>query len=185
LAASMQRGEGADGYGVRGVGATGGGCRPHINLPPSDLSRAISAIFWRHRNGTKWRALTAKFGPWRMGTQSFIRCARPGLWQRLLARARSRGPELGMAFLEDTSIRVVAIRQCCRVISGDVLATDTARSVRPGESLCPPPPCAEPVCCAIAPCRWPAWRLSQLVSPGACPTSAKPPTARLEPAQSG
>jgi transposase len=165
----MQGDDGADGYGVRGVGATGGGCRPHIKVSPSDLSRRISAIFWRHRNGTKWRALTAKFRPWRMVAQTFIRCSRPGLWQRLLARAQSRGEELGMAFLEDTSIWVVTIKQCCGVIADEVLDTDTARSVRPGKLLCPRPPCAEPVCRAIAPCRWVAWCLCRLVSPGPVP----------------
>jgi len=60
-----------------------------------------------------------------------------------------------------------------------ILDTDTARSVRPGKSLCPPPPCAEPVCRAIAPCRWLAWRLSRLVGPGPVPHLPRHPQRGL------
>ncbi|WP_110507743.1 transposase [Komagataeibacter oboediens] len=28
------------------------------------LRRTISAIFWRHQNGAKWRAIPDEFGPW-------------------------------------------------------------------------------------------------------------------------
>lgn len=80
-------------------------CRPHAKVPPSHLRRTISAIFWRHRNGAKWRALPAEFGPWWMAAQTFIRWSRLGVWERLLAMAQSRGVELGMVFLDGTSIR--------------------------------------------------------------------------------
>jgi transposase len=29
-------------------------CRPHAKVPPSHLRRAMSAIFWQHRNGAKF-----------------------------------------------------------------------------------------------------------------------------------
>jgi transposase len=80
-------------------------CRPHAKVPPSHLRRTISAIFWRHRNGAKWRALPAEYGPWWMAAQTFIRWSRLGVWERLLAMAQSRGIKLGMAFLDGTSIR--------------------------------------------------------------------------------
>ena len=80
-------------------------CRPPQKVPPSHLRRTISAIFWRHRNGAKWRALPAEFGPWWMAAQTFIRWSRLGVWERLLAMAQSRGIKLGMAFLDGTSIR--------------------------------------------------------------------------------
>ena len=80
-------------------------CRPHAKVPPSHLRRTISAIFWRHRNGAKWRALPEGYGPWWMAAQTFIRWSRLGVWERLLAMAQSRGVELGMAFLDGTSIR--------------------------------------------------------------------------------
>jgi transposase len=72
---------------------------------PSHLRRTISAILWRHPNGAKWRALPEEFGPWWMAAQTFIRWSRLGVWERLLAMAQARGVELGMAFLDGTSIR--------------------------------------------------------------------------------
>jgi transposase len=80
-------------------------CRPHAKVPPRDLRRTISAIFWRHGNGAKWRALPEEFGPWWMAAQIFIRWSRLGVWERLPAMAQARGVELGMAFLDGTSIR--------------------------------------------------------------------------------
>ncbi|WP_343898275.1 IS5 family transposase [Craurococcus roseus] len=80
-------------------------CRPRAKVPPSNLRRTTSAIFWRHQNGAKWRALPEEFGPWWMAAQTFIRWSRLGVWERLLAMAQSRGVELGMAFLDGTSIR--------------------------------------------------------------------------------
>ncbi len=81
-------------------------CRPPAKVPPSNLRRTIGAILWRHQNGAKWRALPEEFGPWWMAAQTFIRRSRLGVWERLLAMAQvRRGVELGMAFLDGTSIR--------------------------------------------------------------------------------
>ncbi len=80
-------------------------CRPPAKVPPSNLRRTISAILWRHQNGAKWRALPEGFGPWWMAAQTFIRWSRLGAWERMLAAAQERGVELGMAFLDGTSIR--------------------------------------------------------------------------------
>ncbi len=80
-------------------------CRPPAKVPPSNLRRTISAILWRHQNGAKWRALPGELGPWWMAAQTFIRWSRLGVWERLLAVAQARGVELGMAFLDGTSIR--------------------------------------------------------------------------------
>jgi transposase len=66
-------------------------CRPHAKVPPSNLRRTISAILWRHT--------------WWMAAQTFIRWSRLGVWQRLLALVQERGVELGMTFLDGTSIR--------------------------------------------------------------------------------
>ena len=43
-----------------------------------------------------------------MAAQTFIRWARLGLWERLLDLAKARGVELGMTFLDGTSIRAHA-----------------------------------------------------------------------------
>ena len=83
-------------------------CRPRAKVPPSNLRRTVEAIVWRCRNGAKWRAIPAELGPWWMAAQTFIRWARLGVWERLLEEAQARGVELGMAFLDGTSIRAHA-----------------------------------------------------------------------------
>src|SRR4028119_1237953 len=80
-------------------------CRPKGKTAPQDLRRTISAILWRHQNGAKWRSVPAELGPWSRAAQTFIRWARLGVWERLLGLAQDRGVELGMTFLDGTSIR--------------------------------------------------------------------------------
>src|SRR3954447_4108458 len=80
-------------------------CRPKGKTPPQDLRRTISAILWRHENGAKWRAIPAELGPWSRPAQMFIRWAHRGVWERLLLLAQERGVQLGMTFLDGTSIR--------------------------------------------------------------------------------
>ena len=80
-------------------------CRPHAKVPPRHLRRTISAILWRHANGAKWRSLPSELGPWWMAAQTFIRWSRLGVWERLLVLAQERGVQLGMTFLDGTSVR--------------------------------------------------------------------------------
>jgi transposase len=80
-------------------------CRPKSKTPPQDLRRTISAIVWRHENGAKGRAILADLGPWSRAAQTFIRWARLGVWERLLLLAQERGVQLGMTFLDGTSVR--------------------------------------------------------------------------------
>jgi len=80
-------------------------CRPKGKTPPQDLRRTISAILWRHQNGAKWRAIPEELGPWSRAAQMFIRWAHLGVWERLLLVAQGRGVQLGMTFLDGTSIR--------------------------------------------------------------------------------
>ena len=80
-------------------------CRPKGKTPPGDLRRTLSAIFWRHENGAKWRAIPADLGPWSRAAQTFLRWARLGVWEKLLLLAQERGVQLGMTFLDGTSIR--------------------------------------------------------------------------------
>ena len=80
-------------------------CRPKGKTPPQDLRRTISAVLWRHQNGAKWRAVPADLGPWWRAAQVFIRWARAGVWERLLALVQERGVKLGMVFLDGTSVR--------------------------------------------------------------------------------
>jgi len=80
-------------------------CRPKGKTPPQDLRRTLSAILWRHQNGAKWRAIPAELGPWSRAAQMFIRWAHLGVWERLLRLAQERSVQLGMTFLDGTSIR--------------------------------------------------------------------------------
>jgi transposase len=80
-------------------------CRPKGKTPPEDLRRTISAILWRHQNGARWRAVPNELGPWWRAAQIFIRWARAGAWERLLSLVQERGVQLGMVFLDGTSIR--------------------------------------------------------------------------------
>src|SRR3954447_8193416 len=80
-------------------------CRPKGKTQPKDLRRTLSAILWRHQNGAKWRAIPADLGPWSRAAQTFIRWARLGVWEKLLLLAQERGVQLGMTFLDGTSIR--------------------------------------------------------------------------------
>ena len=87
------------------AGAAGRGVPPEGQTPPQDLRRTLSAILWRHENGAKWRAVPEALGPWWRAAQTFIRWARLGVWERLLTVVQERGIELGMTFLDGTSIR--------------------------------------------------------------------------------
>ena len=69
-------------------------CRPRGKTEPVALRETIEAIVWRHQNGAKWRSVP-----------TFIRWSKLGVWDRLLERVQERGVELGMAFLDGTSIR--------------------------------------------------------------------------------
>jgi transposase len=80
-------------------------CRPKGKTPPQDLRRTISAILWRHQNGAKWRAIPTELGPWWRAAQVCIRWARAGVWERLLSLVQERGVQLGMVFLDGTSVR--------------------------------------------------------------------------------
>ena len=79
--------------------------RPHGKTPPKELRRTISAIFWRHQNGAKWRSIPSELGPWWLAAQLVIRWAKQGVWERLLDLVQQRGLALGMTFIDGTNIR--------------------------------------------------------------------------------
>ncbi len=79
--------------------------RPAAKVPSQCLQRTISAIMWRHDNGAKWRAVPNDLGPWWMAAQTFIRWSRLNVWERLLTLVQEQGVQLGMTFLDGTSIR--------------------------------------------------------------------------------
>jgi len=79
--------------------------RPKGKAPPHDLRRTVEAILWRHENGAKWRAVPVDLGPWWRAAQTFICWARLGVWERLLHLVQERMIQLGMTFLDGTSVR--------------------------------------------------------------------------------
>src|SRR5918911_1980936 len=84
--------------------------RPRGKTPHEDLRQTMEAILWRHDNGAKWRAIPAELGPWWRAAQTFIRWAKKGVWERLLALVQEHagGADLGMAFLDGTTVRAHA-----------------------------------------------------------------------------
>lgn len=41
--------------------------------PPLELRQTIAAIFWRHNNRAKWRAVPSELNPWWRAAQLFMR----------------------------------------------------------------------------------------------------------------
>ena len=80
--------------------------RPRGKTPPKELRRTISAILWRHRNGAKWRSISAGLRSWRRAARLFVRGARQGVREGLRDLVRQRGVALGMSFIDGTNIRV-------------------------------------------------------------------------------
>jgi len=80
-------------------------CRPHRKIQHHDLRRIVEAIIWRCRNGAKWRAVPAAYGPWWMAAQTFIRWGKHGVWERLLNLVQEKGLRLGLVFLDGSNIR--------------------------------------------------------------------------------
>jgi transposase len=84
--------------------------RPRGKTLHKDLRRTMEAIIWRHRSGAPWRDVPPELGEWINAAQTFIRWAKRGVWERLLelAQERAGGIDLGMAFLDGTTIRAHA-----------------------------------------------------------------------------
>jgi transposase len=74
--------------------------RPRGKTPPKELRRTLSAIFWRHQNGAKWRSIPSELGPWWLAAQLFIRWSKHGVWERLLEVAQQHDLALGMSFID-------------------------------------------------------------------------------------
>jgi transposase len=79
-------------------------CRPRGKTPPQDLRRTLDAILWRHENGAKWRRVPTELGPWWRAAQTFIR-GRVWVSGAPSQLVQVRGVQLGMTFLDGTSVR--------------------------------------------------------------------------------
>src|SRR5215212_4564365 len=79
----------------------GRGGQAAATRPAADARRhSLAPPQRRHLAG-----LPAGYGPWWRAAQLFVRWSRLGAWQRLLVLAQARGVELGLAFLDGSTIR--------------------------------------------------------------------------------
>jgi len=80
--------------------------RSGTGRPFVDERSTVEAVVWRLRNGARWRALPAEFGPWWRAAQLHHRWSRMGIWGRLLGLLREKGrPDLAEVLMDATSIR--------------------------------------------------------------------------------
>ena len=78
--------------------------RPSTKVPKRHLRRTVSAIVWWHDNGAKWRVVPAELGPWWDGRPDLhLLVAAWGLGAPADA-GQEQGVQLGMTFLDGTSI---------------------------------------------------------------------------------
>ena len=74
--------------------------------PMKDERRTVEAVVWRHRNGAKWRAVPAEFGPWARAAHLHIRWSELGVWERAFGYLRDGGhPDLMEVMLDGTVVR--------------------------------------------------------------------------------
>jgi transposase len=80
--------------------------RPGTGRPLEDERRTIEGVVWRLRNGARWRAVPAEYGPWWRPAQLHIRWSKAGVWERLFERLRDAGrPDVAEVFLDGTVVR--------------------------------------------------------------------------------
>lgn len=80
--------------------------RSGTGRPFVDERLTVEGVVWRLRNGARWRAMPAEYGPWWRVAQLHYRWSKMGIWARLFALLRDRGrPELAEVFLDGTSVR--------------------------------------------------------------------------------
>ena len=87
----------------------GHGTRRRSRLTRTTSYRDRTAVLWRIRNGARWRAIPAEFGPWHRAANLHKRWSDSGLWQRAFEHLRDQGkPDLAEIMLDGSSIRAHA-----------------------------------------------------------------------------
>src|SRR3954451_8532985 len=80
--------------------------RPGTGRPLGDERRTVEGVVWRLRNGARWRAVPAEYGPWWRPAQLHIRRSKAGVWERLAEHlGRAGRPEAPDAFPGGTGVR--------------------------------------------------------------------------------
>jgi transposase len=118
-----------------------GAVRPGTGRPLQDERRTIEGVVWRLRNGARWRAVPAEFGPWWRPAQLPIRRSKAGVWARLFERLRDAGrPELGEIFMDGTVVRAHQKAAGARKKGGPRASGTAARRSGARAAACRPRP---------------------------------------------
>jgi len=82
---------------------------PHLGGKPRvDDRRVISGILYRFREGVRWRALPAEYGPRTTVFNRFNRWSKRGLWQELFAALAASDEPPAVAMVDSTSVKAHA-----------------------------------------------------------------------------
>lgn len=73
--------------------------------PRVDDRRVISGILHRYREGLRWRAIPAEYGPRTTLFNRFSRWSQRGLWQALLAALAACAEPPDVVMVDSTSVR--------------------------------------------------------------------------------
>jgi len=79
---------------------------PHLGGKPRvDDRRVLSGVLHRFREGLRWRALPAEYGPRTTVFNRFNRWSQRGLWQQLYAALAGCGDPPLLAMVDSTAVR--------------------------------------------------------------------------------
>lgn len=73
--------------------------------PRVDDRRVISGILYRFKEGLRWRALPAEYGPRTTLFNRFNRWSKRGLWQQLLSALAASDDPPNVAMLDSTAVK--------------------------------------------------------------------------------
>ena len=101
--------------------------RVHTGPVRQDDRRIISGILHRLREGCRWRALPAEYGPYTTVFNRYNRWSRRGLWQAIFAALSGcAGPPV-VAMIDSTAVR--AHRAASGAKGGNAVKRSAARAV--------------------------------------------------------
>lgn len=97
--------------------------------PRVDDRRVISGILCRYREGLRWRAIPAEYGPRTTLFNRFDRWSRKGIWQGLLAALAGCADPPATAMVDSTAVR--AHRSAAGAKGGSATRPSAARAAAP------------------------------------------------------
>jgi transposase len=105
---------------------------PHLPMVHSgpvrqDDRRIISGIVHRLREGCRWRALPAEYGPYTTVFGRYNRWSKRGLWQAIFAALAGCAEPPGVAMIDSTAVR--AHRAASGAKGGNAAKPSAARAV--------------------------------------------------------